>query len=294
MIVKCIYQDVVALRRIIMQSIPNLCFSQIDIIKNTSNLDNDHIKKRITNIPVRGGKLFGRKELEKIIDSNIELVVNHVFENINDDNVPVLTMKCYKKYNSDVDGIIQSVSTNDCQFSLNGRELKNPYSNGSFKIVDLKYDKSNKQELEFIASTELNIPYFSSIFSCCETPLLKLDYGKRKQELSLQTRNNEFSEKDIILVSKKILLMKLKYIVKKLEDVKDRIGKIEFHNDLYTIPNLLSFYLNKSVDISMATNNYSNMLDNKGYVSYVIKDTSSKGISQIIKENVLESISWNV
>ena len=129
----------VALRRIIMQNIPNYCFNNIIIDINDTLLDNDHLRKRIQNIPVE--KIFINLKKLKSIDPNF--IINNDY----DSNLIIDEMKieCHKKYNPDKNDIIQSITTDDCNFYLNNKKINNPYSY-KIKIVDLKY---HQDEIKF-------------------------------------------------------------------------------------------------------------------------------------------------
>ena len=294
MIINTDYHDIILLRRIIMQSIPNYCFDDITIISNNSLLDNDHIKKRISNIPVRGIYFKDHKDkiLIEFIKSNLELIVNHNFNSINKNNLPVLTMKCYKQYDNSKTDMIQSVTTEDCLFFLGDKEIKNPYKkNMSFKIVDLKYNNSEQEYIEFLAVSNINIPYFSSLYCLTETPIVKLDYTEeKKQDLTVVSRDSGITEKQILGISVLIFKTKMEYLLNKISATEGKKGRIVVNNDLYTLPNYLAYHLNKSKDINIATSHHDNLLDKNGFVTFVINEKSKRKIGEIIKEFYLKTL----
>ena len=280
--IDCTEQEIILLRRIIMQSLPNLCFEEIGIIYNSTLLDNDHISKRVSNIPVRGD-FFTKKIYLDFLDHNIDLIVNHVSTNIIARSFPTLVMKCYKKYDNQRLDIVQDVTTNDCTFFVNDKEIPNPYpKDRAFKIVDLKYvSKEFEQHIEFIAQTKISIPFLSALYSIAETPVLNLENPAK--EILISPRNTKMKERDIIDYAIYIFSKKFQFLCDKLKGVKESKGKIEFVNDLYTMPVFIARCLNDNQDILMASNTYDNMLNNVGYVTYVIKPSSKKSIHAILK-----------
>jgi hypothetical protein len=280
--IDCTEQELILLRRIIMQSLPNLCFEEIGIIYNSTLLDNDHIRKRVSNIPVRG-EFFVKQVYHDFLDHNTELIVNHVSTSIIKRSFPTLVMKCYKKYDNQRLDIIQEVTTNDCIFSINDKQIPNPYpEDRAFKIVDLKYvSKEVEQHIEFIAQTKINIPFLSALYSIAETPVLMLE--SHVKEILISPRNTKMKERDIIEYAIYVFSKKFQFLCDKLKGVKELKGKIEFVNDLYTMPVFIARCLNENQDILMASNTYDNMLNNVGYVTYVIKPSSKKSIYAILK-----------
>ena len=254
----------------------------LGIIYNSTLLDNDHIRKRVSNIPVRG-EFFDKQVYLDFLDHNIDLIVNHVSSNVIARSLPTLVMKCYKKYDNQRLDIIQEVSTNDCTFSINDKQIPNPYpKDRAFKIVDLKYvSKEVEQHIEFIAQTKINIPFLSALYSIAETPVLRLESSVK--EILISPRNTKMKERDIVDYAIYVFNKKFQFLCDKLKGVKELKGKIEFVNDLYTMPVFIARCLNENQDILMASNTYDNMLNNVGYVTYVIKPSSKKSIYSILR-----------
>jgi hypothetical protein len=179
------YKLLVSLRRIIMQNIPHYCFDNIIINKNTTLLDNDHIKKRIMNIPVEN-LYIDMKKLKKIKDINI---YNNNLDDIDFKLFDTLKMKCSKKYDMNNKNFIQSITTKDCEFYLNDKKIKNPMKY-NIKIVDLKYDTDS---FDFIASTNVNFPLHNTNYSVSETVILKP--SKNGAKLIVNSRSESLSSK---------------------------------------------------------------------------------------------------
>ena len=281
--IDCSEQEIILLRRVVMQSVPNLCFDEIGIVFNSSLLDNDHIRKRISNIPVRGDFFTSKKMFYDFLDHNIDLIVNHVSTHVDARSIPTLVMKCYKKYDNQIPDLVQEVTTNDCSFFINDKEIPNPYARDrAFKIVDLKYvSKEFDQHIEFIARTKISIPFISALYSVAETPILRLESPTK--EIIISPRNTKMKDSDVLDCAIYIFDKKFQFLCDKLKGVKELKGKIEFVNDLYTMPVFIARYLNQHQDILMASNSYDNMLNNVGYVTYVIKPSSKKSIHAILK-----------
>ena len=202
------YKEGVLLRRTIMQNIPNFAFTKTFISINNTLLDNDHIEKRIENIPVRG-LYFTIPKFKKFVNDNQELVIhNDTSKTITD--VPVLRMTCFKKYDDSTESFMQPVTTQDCKFFLNDKEIKNPYGDKKkFKIVDLKFNSEKIEEFEFVSETTINIPLMSSIYSICENPVWEPNKESGNQVFEINPRDSAVSAEHIVLFAKHIIKKKM-------------------------------------------------------------------------------------
>lgn len=275
------YKEATIIRRISMQNIPNFAFTDTIIKVNKTLLDNDHIKKRIENIPVRG-IYFNRKDFESFIDDNEELIQNNATESVVK-NAPKLKMICYKKYDNSNSSILQDVTTDDCKFFLNEKEIKNPYNN-PFKIVDLGHNKNKEEEIEFSSQTSVNIPIKSSIFAIIETPIYKPNYIKNIQDISFNARDPAVSDEDIVYYCKSIFKKKIDFITTKIKKIKDKKIILEFNNDQYTFPFYLSYILNNNEYIDKAYPYVKNMQDKTGYLQIELKENIKITLEDILSE----------
>jgi len=268
----------VSLRRIIMQNIPHYCFDEIIIHKNNTLLDNDHLKKRIKNIPVENA-FVDIKNLKQI-DQNI--IIN------NDFNIEILLdqiqIKCNKKYNTENDAILQSVTTDDLDFFLNKKKIKNPYKY-KIKLVDLKYEND---ELNFTAFTNINIPLKNINYSISETPILIT--SEKKQQLFIDPISDYITSKNILKNAIYILKVKLNNLLINLKENNDmKEGKIIINNDLFTLGYLLSYFLNKEKDIAFCSINTKTLIEKDSHLNFSLTKNSKKGIYNIT-ENVIRNI----
>lgn len=258
----------VALRRIIMQNVPHYAYENVIINKNTTLLDNDHIKKRIMNIPVEN--LFLKIDSLKKIDKDI-LIFNKIndFKDINE-----LKIVCSKKYDKSNNVLIQSVTTNDFTFFLNNKKISNPYKS-EIKIVDLKYENDI---LDFTAFTKLNMPLKSIIYSITETPILLPN-----SKLILSPKSDKINSKFILQNAIYILKLKIENLFTKLKEIDYKNGKIIIENDILTFNYLVTYYLNELEDIEFASSNIDNLIERNGYINFVLKENSKKKIYDLLK-----------
>lgn len=267
----------VALRRIIMQNIPHYCFDEMIIYKNNTLLDNDHLKKRIINIPVEN--LFIDIKQLKQIDQNI--IIN------NDFNIEIsldqIQIKCNKKYNHENNSILQSVTTDDFEFFLNKTKIKNPYKN-KIKLVDLKYEND---EIDFTASTNINIPLKKINYSVSETPILIT--SDNMQKLFIYPISDSITSQNILKNSIYILKVKLDNLLLNLKNNEMKEGKIIINNDLFTLGYLLSYFLNKDKDVSFCSINTNTLIEKDSNLNFCIKKNCKKGIYNIT-EKIIKNI----
>lgn len=267
------YNICVALRRIIMQNMPHYCFEEIIMHENNTLLDNDHIKKRISNIPIKN-IFIDLKNLKKI-DEDL-LIHNDYLKKIT--NIDELKMECKKKYDVSKKEILQEVSTNDCVFTLNNKKIKNPYKN-KIKIVDLKY---NDDSIYFTAKTNLNIPLKDVKYSNTETVIL---LPQQKNSLfKIYPKLESMTPKMLIQNAKYILKLKLDNILEEIKSVDTDNGRIVLNHDIFTLNYLLSFYLEKHSDIDFCSTNLNSLVEKNGHINFVLKKNSKKKIHGILKE----------
>lgn len=267
----------VALRRTIMQNIPHYCFTDIIINKNETLLDNDHIKKRIMNIPVE--KIYINIKKLKSLDKDL-IVNNDINYNVEDNKIDILKIECDKKYDIKHKDLLQSISTDDFKYFLNDNEIKNPYKH-SIKILDLKYDTDM---LKFTALTTLNIPVKSINYSVSETPIL-IPF-KKIHKLSIFPINDTISKEVIIENAIFILNMKLDYLLETLNDNNENKGIIVINNDLFTLGNLISYYLNEHKDIKFSSVSIETLIKKSSNINYIIDESSKTNIKTVMKSIV--------
>jgi hypothetical protein len=267
------YKEGVLLRRIVMQNIPNFAFTETIISSNNTLLDNDHIEKRIENIPVRG-VYFTIHKFKKFVDDNIDFIVhNDTSKTLQ--NIPILRMTCSKKYDNSNDLFLQPVTTKDCRFFLDDKEIKNPYKEKNFKIVDLKFNTNKIEQIEFVSETTINIPFLSSIYSIAENPVWNPNMDSDHQIFEFNARDPDITPENILLYAKYIIKKKMEALIEAVHDQSHK-GIIEFNNDKYTMPCFISYCLNKHKDIQQSTHFVENMLDTKGFTMFSIQGKKEK------------------
>lgn len=268
------YKIAVALRRIIMQNIPHYCYGNIIINENNTLLDNDHIKRRIMTIPVES-IYIDLKKLKKIDEKNI---FNNELNENDRKSFDEIKITCSKKYENNNKDFIQSVTTNDCTFYLNGNKIKNPMKY-NIKIVDLKYDTDS---IDFTVLTDVGIPLNNINYSVSETVILTP--SSKNCKLVINPKNEILTSKTILENAIYILKIKLDYFLKNMEDdVSSKKGKIKIQNDLFTIGYLYSYYLNKNKEINFCSINIDTLIKKDSYLNFVINEKSKSTIKNIIK-----------
>ena len=298
------------LRRIILQSIPNTCFQDIEIDDNKSVLSNCHIKSRIQNLPVPFPAFSNEQKFQDFIDENEELVVNHAGDE--DDGCYLDIMcECSKSYDAKNEVVKQYVTTEDFTFYKNDHEAKtgtkiiipNPYisSRDIFKVVDLHpvvvttkpcHDEvTSTESLAFRAKIKIGVPYISSTYSICETPVILPSPGD-VQTMELVPRI-DLDTNLIIAFAKRIYTKKMRYYINlysNREFVKN--GTLVFKNDMFSMPVYITKKLNSRSDVSFASCDLHNFHKKDGVVNYIMKSeihNNNNHISEILQEILNES-----
>lgn len=290
--------EVVLLRRIIMQSIPNTAFGEIDISGNTTLLSNCHIKSRLQNLPVPFHAFSDVDQFQDFIDANEDLVVNH----INNDVVVVdsIVCKCDKRYNQDHEegrGVSQPVTTEDFLFfDKRASALPNAYSESNmvFKIVDLQPNHGlgdSVEQLTFTTYVHLGIPYISSLYSICETPVAVPSHQSNTQRIEINPRLEDLDADLVISFAKRVFVKKMKHYIGLCQglDKNKKKGRLVFRNDMFTMPVYVMKKLNTRKEILFASCDLENFHAKDGIVAYVLKPKTAKHIGHILQEILDES-----
>ena len=283
-----------ALRRILLEDIPGFAFNdkKISIKANSSVYNNDYLRNRIENFPIHGiNNIFNIDEynnlkdlvLKKEIVDEVDEIENQLLtedgivsnneDNKSLKNISLLNMYVNMKNENDD---IMNVTTDNCNFFINGESKKNIYKN---PLLICKLKKG--EELELSAIVDKNIPEFHSKYSVvgsCVYEQIKDNEFLFKFDNRSDIKNNE-----ILSIACEVLIFRLKNFLKKIEKEKfttDTHGKIIINNESHTLGNLIGRALQDSNNIEFAAYKKDHLLINDITLEYVTN--GSKTINEIL------------
>lgn len=282
------YVIVNSLRRIILEELPGFAYD-IDTIKiseNSSVYNNDYLKNRIENFPIMGLDLkFSLEEFKMLKENKMSDLIseesNEDSENKNFSNFDLLNFYVNKSNTNDD---IVNVTTDDCDFYLKGKKIKNIYKN---PLLICKLKKDEKLEMSAIVKKGLPITHakYSPVGVCCYEQ-------KSDNEFIFKIENrNQYKNLDIIMNSCDIIIYRLETILKKLVNKKfssDNHGKIILNNENHTMGNLISRGLQDDSSIEYASYKLDHLLINEVTIEYITN--GSKPINEIIDKTIKKQI----
>lgn len=289
------------IRRITFQNVPIDSFDPllIKFEKNTSIYHNDYLRKRISNLPVMGVK-NDKKRFDSFLKTQFDFIVNHVvpvddnaqkpddeqaiYDNVDAEQFKAnndshnLTLYCHKIHDEKTIDIM-NITTDDCKFTVDGKEISNPYK-VPLLICKLRY----KEEIKFSAISKYSIavesPLWNSISNCFFIEKAEGDYDFYIIEKGVLTAE------EILERVKEIIVAKVKnvqeVIIKNSATGYNSFGELKIENDKFTLPGLLTFYLQDHEDIEYAGYKAEHMLNDTSIIYYRAKD--GKDIVNIIKQ----------
>jgi DNA-directed RNA polymerase subunit L len=297
-VMKTNYAVVNCLRRIIQQNIPYYAFDAnlMVIKKNTSLMNNDQLRLRISNFPVEGVdnsfKVFKEileKKYEQIINNTIdeEEKINKMDDEdliYNNEKVEIeyekfnLTMFC-KIVNDNSKTEYLNVTTDDCEFFINNNKIPSPYKK-PLLISKLRA----KEGFEFSAISKISNSIESPLWSCVASCYYK-EIEDNLYHFYVEPRSSQINEEDILKRAKEILIEKLENIKKIVKKNKGKEimnnGKLTITNDQFTMPNLLTYYLQEHKNIEYCGYRCEHLLNN---VSSIYFKTSGMDIEKILED----------
>jgi DNA-directed RNA polymerase subunit L len=303
------------IRRIVFESIPHFGFppEKIHIRRNTTCLHNDQVKERISNMPVMGLRNDKATYQRYWNECGILKVVQGLLsddECIDADvsseptlGVDVLSFRV-KVEHRDPQVQFVNVTTNDCDFSVNGLSVPNPYVEGSILLCRLRLG----EDIDFSAESEMNIPSVHPRYNPVDNCYF-VELGEGKHRLFLEPRPG-ITGKEIIERARDILLRKVDYLKAKVKQSGQESnekktkkgytvsGTIDVKNDRFTIPEIVTHYLMKHESISYAGYKCDHLLNRASTISYSsnqdiskVLDDVSKNIEQDTKNSWLKPLS---
>lgn len=286
------------IRRIVFESVPHFGFppEKIQIRRNTTCLHNDQLKERISNMPVMG--LRNDKDTYQRYWNEcglLKIVQGHLTDECDDGDagdsseptlgVDVLSFRVKVEHRDPQIQFI-NVTTNDCDFSVNGLSIPNPYAETPILLCRLRLG----EDVDFSAESEMNIPSvhprYNSVDNC-----YFVEVGEGKHRLFLEPRPG-ITGKEIIERARYILLRKLDYLKAQVKQTGQDIvekktkkgynvsGTIDVKNDRFTIPEVVTHYLMKHESISYAGYKCDHLLNRASTISY----SSNQDICKVLDD----------
>lgn len=292
-----------AIRRILLEDIPGYAFNEkkINIKSNSSIYNNDYLRNRIENFPINGiENIFNIDEYDnlknlvlkkEVIDDVDELenqfltedgIVSNNESNKSLKNINQLNMYVNMKNENDD---VMNVTTDNCNFFINGETKKNIYKN---PLLICKLKKG--EEIELSAIVDKNIPEFHSKYSVVGSCVY--DQKNEKEFLFKFDNRSDFKNVDILVIACDILIFRLKKFLRKIENEKfttDTHGKIVINNESHTLGNLIGRALQDNNNIEYAAYKKDHLLINDITLEYVTN--GSKTINEILNICLTKQIS---
>lgn len=278
-----------SLRRIILEELPGFAYDSesIKISANSSVYNNDYLKNRIENFPVTGLDLkldieeFLKLKFDKNIENDSETERQEEDTEQNFSNFNLLNFYVKKENTS---GDIMNITTNDCDFFLEGKKINNIYKN---PLLICKLKKDEKLELSAIVKKGLPITNakYSAVGVCCYEEKSQNDFV-----FKIENRN-QYKNKEVIIYGCDILIKRLQIISDKIVSKKfssDNHGKIILNNENHTFGNLISRGLQEDSNIEYAAYKLDHLLINDVTIEYITN--GSKTINEIIDKVIKKQI----
>lgn len=283
-----------ALRRVILQSVPNYAYEEdtIEIRTNTSVFNSDELKRRIMNFPVFGLD-HGTLTFQSFITNHRNLVI------LNDttypegrsqaSNPPVMTLTCSYTHNKLGVGTLP-VTTSECQFSVDGKEVSDPYRGAPLTICYLHPG----EKIVLTASSRMATPLVSPCYMIanaffCETAPGTYSFTV---ESGCEVSADEVFRRSTVILTEKIDA--LRSSIDKNDDRKE--GSILFAHDKFTVGGLFTHYLQNHGDVEYAGHKCAHMLGESSETLFRLKRSSSslykvvQDITDTIKKDIVQLI----
>lgn len=245
-------------RRIIYQSIPHYAFDSdsLEIKMNNTAYNNDQLRLKISMIPVKG------------IENTRKLYLDFVSQDEPSIMEEVMTMVCDVTHN---DNTISSehlrLTTDNFTFSVNGQKIPNPYSKSPMLLCRLRYGDT----LSFVAKTRYRCPRehprYMPVTICY---FIKEENGYR---FHLEPRHGITGE-EVLWRAKDMIIRKLEFLAQK--ELGD--GVIHFDDDQYTLPNLVTHFLQDHPHVLYTGNHCQHQLEQRSAIYYNIQGSDIKKV----------------
>lgn len=247
------------LRRVIYQSIPHYAFDDVDIKTNTTAYNSDHLRLKISMIPVIGIENTRALYLDFLSGASIM--------------EEVLTMSCDVTHDDNsLSSEYLRLTTSHFAFTINGKTVSNPYAERPMMLCRLRYGDS----IRFIAKTKYDYPSVHPRFSAATICYFKKN--KDQYTFSIEPRYGITAE-EVLWRAKDTIIRHLQLLTQKVVEN----NEIVFENDQYTFPNLVTFFLQDHPHVSYAGNRCLHQLEKRSIVYYNLQSSDiGKVLSDIV------------
>lgn len=304
------------IRRTIDEYVPFYAFNPftMKISKNTSVFNNDEMRLRMSNFPILGMTIddsiidyvdvLNNQEYynESYNDAKDETVLDD--SEINNEGLGTLetknktinvgknTLTLFVKKENHEDELI-NVTTDDCDFYLNGSKIKNPYDMPHL-ICRIKKD----EEICFSVNTKLGLPLYNQIYS----PASIIAYDKLNEHSYdfILSSYHLLDEYRLLILTTRVIRNRLKYLLSLMVSMNldtDK-GVYVIDNETNTFGNLIAYALYLNPDIKNASYYKDHPAINQIKINYE-KATSNSMISILTNSfnylfNLFELIEHNL
>ncbi len=220
-----------AIRRSIMNYIPTYAFTKelINITKNTSNLNNDMIKLRITQLPVLN------------VDAKIDY-----YNDMNNDKQKNVNLKINVNNNSNT---ILNVTTNESVLTIDDKR------SDKYKIIDpiLILQLIPKSEIICDATAIIGIGNNNAIWSAGQCYYEEITENKFKMTIK---SNGQYTEHELLTKACKYLITNMEIINDKIKDQNFPSNQQEYiitlENEDFTCANLINYFIQDDENVNAA------------------------------------------
>ena len=261
-----------AIRRVIFQSVPNYGFDAdgIDIKTNTTVLNNDELRQRLSNFPVFGLE-HGPATFQSFLTRHRDLVV------MNDTSCPegrgpapppALMISC--RITHDRPGVdLLPLMTADCRFSVDGKEVSDPYRSAPLLLCYLHPG----EELAFTATSRMATPRISASYIIGNAYFVGMK-GDEDFLFTVESRA-EVSAAEVFRRATVILLEKVDAFVASAEGGHE--GVLPVARDKYTLSGLITDYMQGHKDVEYAGYRCPHMLDDASEILFRLAPKAQLG-----------------
>ncbi len=262
------------LRRVLKTYIPTYAFSpdKIKITKNSSIINNDQMRERLSNLPIMYVK-------------NNEETLNNFLKLYDGEKIESNFLTMYVQYKNK-SGKLEMVTTDNAKFYYDGKEIKSPYKK---PILIIKLNNNEEFECTCNAQIGLNLDdLFDS--SAIYDPVAGCAY-KQEEENKFILRyesKQQFDELEILKRGLTCLIMRLEYlenlVEEKITKENEKNGMLNIPNEDMTLGGILGYMLQMHDDIKFAGDQQTHITMRTMQIRYHVKENSKKDIKEIFNE----------
>lgn len=272
-------------RRVIMQDVPHFAFNpdKISIKRNTTAWHNDYLRLRLSNIPVYGLE-NNRMAYTRFIHEHPKVVLGGTLDESTDGIGDDILAMSVNIEHSDAQTQCRMVTTSDCNFTINGRPITNPYENREMLICVLRLGEC----IQLTAQSHMSVPREHPRYATVGNVWFKEESDGHR--LFFETRPG-ISGDEVLYRARDIILKKLNVIRLRTKEQghlkvtkKGLAGEFQIEHDKFTIPELLSYFLQDHPSIVFSGYRCDHMLGNLATIYFKCTEDIHKILDDVYKE----------